>query len=698
MRCDVESCSPDWLDEICDGRSNSTTHKNNNNRKGNKKKKLTNNTKLIQSTAKQSWARNPNKYHEVYGRKKEKSPRGVTEKRFDSDSVSSGNTSSSSSGSDSDSDSDSDDTSSNNEDEEFRQGLGSINDSFSLQNPSSIISDEFVSLSSFALSDLDHQDSEPLLEASGFLPLGMMGENDEIQHGSRFSETQVEPIKKLMKKLQAAKETHGFGHRVVADNMVSLADHYMEHEKDFKRALNIYEEAFTIYNKEVGTHSSQAINLQTKIGRVLLVMGNFEVALETLEEAMEKKTNILGADHPEIAGLYEQISLIHDESGQTKLAIQYLTKALHIYRRYYGEKSLKTAHCMESIGSIYSVNGYDKEAISILERVIKIKTTLLGNKNLEVAETLLIWGIALGSNTDQDNSRKALRVLKKSYEMFIELSGKEDTSVAVALFHIGDIYLHQNLLDKAHNAHKKALSIKQKSFGVDMPSLAENYFKVGLIEIEFCHFKKAKLFIEKAKSLYQTKFTETHPIVIETTKQLGIIQFHLGYYNQSLRSFADVLGVTRVELTKAQNRGKEEKIFSLNQEMGDLLCWIGKAHAKENDDKLKLAFNSFISALVYYDKSIGRSEKFADTLVDAGDALSRMTYETENSKKLFRHALKVYKSIGFGEDNPKVRVLRIKYLSVVSKEHISSEDLQNEKDIVDGLNLYQMERMLPNTP
>ena len=183
----------------------------------------------------------------------------------------------------------------------------------------------------------------------------------------RFNPKTIQELKKYVPEIEAAASAHGFHSIQIADIYLKMGDETTSIEcgstKSVKLALKLYEEAFHIYQAQVGDCDKRTINSRVLIGNSLLALGRHDDAVDSLCTAVYMREALLGELHLDVAEIWVKISQIHQEKSQQELALKACAKALTSYRKEYGDKHPNVLGILRNISKIHTQLGnHDKAA------------------------------------------------------------------------------------------------------------------------------------------------------------------------------------------------------------------------------------------------------------------------------------------------------------------------------------------------
>ena len=234
------------------------------------------------------------------------------------------------------------------------------------QNSAGLASKSFVESILTAVSSLDN-DGMPN-SAVNAIEISR-SQSDKKMIASRFNPKTIQELKKFVPEIESAANTHGVHSIPIADIYLKMGDETTAIDsgstKSVKLALKLYEEAFHIYQAQMGDCDKRTINARVRIGNALLSLGRHDDAIDSLCTAVYMREALLGELHLDVAEIWVKISEIHQEKGQSELALKANAKALTSYRKEFGDKHPNVLGILRNISKIHTQLGNHGKAADI---------------------------------------------------------------------------------------------------------------------------------------------------------------------------------------------------------------------------------------------------------------------------------------------------------------------------------------------
>jgi len=297
------------------------------------------------------------------------------------------------------------------------------------------------------------------------------------------------------------------------------------YQEKFTDAVPLAQELVAIYAKVFGPAHIDTACMQANLGLLFVVQNKSVEAEPILKEALAVKKRVLGDQHPDVERLnntyldvvgklksrgmapssvvtarqwgktgrfealkpnapapaptktmsseealklwqplFESAKVSYDK-GDWQDAELKLTRALEAAITF-GENDNRHCRTLEAMADTLLRQDKHQQAVPLFERVHKIKITVLGRKNATVAESANNLARCHYYGGNFAAAEKAAIECTNIYE---DLMGPEDLTVATCLSNIGMLYRLIKRPADAENAYKRCLSIRTKKQGADHP-------------------------------------------------------------------------------------------------------------------------------------------------------------------------------------------------------------------------------------
>jgi tetratricopeptide (TPR) repeat protein len=134
-------------------------------------------------------------------------------------------------------------------------------------------------------------------------------------------------------------------------------------------AVQLYEEAFNIYQAKLGDSHNLTIQCRVHLGNVCLSLERYDEALDSFCMAVYMREALLGELHQSASEIWVLISSVHQATSKLELALKASAKALTGYRHVYGDKHQTVIGVLKTIVQIHIGMGNADKANDIYKYV-----------------------------------------------------------------------------------------------------------------------------------------------------------------------------------------------------------------------------------------------------------------------------------------------------------------------------------------
>lgn len=149
---------------------------------------------------------------------------------------------------------------------------------------------------------------------------------------------------------------------------------------DNGNAMDYFFKAFDIIEM-LGIENCDTATLWSNIGAVSYNLGAYPQALECYGKALAIEEKIFGTEHPSTATSYDNIGAIYFKIDNYAKAFEYYGKALKIREKILGTEHLDTASSYHNIGIAYCYQCAEKRALPYLKKSLRVRELVLGSNH-----------------------------------------------------------------------------------------------------------------------------------------------------------------------------------------------------------------------------------------------------------------------------------------------------------------------------
>jgi len=243
-----------------------------------------------------------------------------------------------------------------------------------------------------------------------------------------------------------------------------------EQQGKYEQALEAYSKSLDIKVKVLGENCPPVAGTHVGLGNVCMEQGDYEKALFHYGKAQEKYAAVYGDRHPLVAGAHLGLGNVREAQWDYEKALFHYGKAQEVYLAVHGDMHLDVAQAHTNMGSVYEQQGKYEQALEAYSKSLDIKVKVLGDTCLD--------DVQAGRRQDVAAT----------------------TDVAASYCHVGEVYYHKGLHDKALEFFQKSLDIKIKVVGGVHRDVADmKYNMAGVFEDQGNLQEARKLFLESAE-------------------------------------------------------------------------------------------------------------------------------------------------------------------------------------------------------
>lgn len=156
-----------------------------------------------------------------------------------------------------------------------------------------------------------------------------------------------------------------------------------------KLSLQLLGEALEILRNDDNMNLTVVGKMINDTGVVLSELKDYKGALERYEEGLQLVLEAYGDRHPNIANALSNIGNVYENLLDRQSALEYHEKALSIRIELLGEFNRMTAWSLSNLGWIYYKNGNVQVALGYMERSLLVRRKLLGDSHEETMNTVV---------------------------------------------------------------------------------------------------------------------------------------------------------------------------------------------------------------------------------------------------------------------------------------------------------------------
>ena len=316
---------------------------------------------------------------------------------------------------------------------------------------------------------------------------------------------QAEPL--YQRALAIHEKILGAEHPATATSLNNLA-FLLSDQGKYDQAEPLYQRALAIREKILGAEHPDTATSLNNLANLYSDQGKYDQAEPLYQRALAILEKILGAEHPHTTTSLKSLAHCLEDQGRYNDAEKLYRHALGICEKKFGHEHEDTAYTYSSLGCLLDEKGIYDEAEKMHRTAFNIRNKILGLDNedtlysLDNLTNLLQWN---GKNSEAEVfCRQQLTLVEKKYgenhnytigamqklgailreqhkyneaELFLrsaitkqkELIDSDVTLFATSLSALGALLVRTNREDEAKVLYLEALSIREKTLGIDHP-------------------------------------------------------------------------------------------------------------------------------------------------------------------------------------------------------------------------------------
>lgn len=286
---------------------------------------------------------------------------------------------------------------------------------------------------------------------------------------------------------------------------------------DLAAAVDVFDRALEINEREFGDESLQVANTLKNLGNAWKDLGKPEHARALLERTLRIKKREFGDESPEVAGVLSDLGNVWIALGDPRTARALYEEALEILQRDCGIEHARLTPALTGLGSAWRHLGQPDKARVQFERVMRIRMRQSGRLPPQDLSNLA------GALSDLGELDRALELYEEALPILERQFGTEHPKVIPALVGLGTTWTRLGKPAKAMQYFDRALSISEKYFGPDHPHGVGILNNVAIAWMTAGKVERAKSVLAKGLNILHTRFPGGHPLVKDLAANMRLV-------------------------------------------------------------------------------------------------------------------------------------------------------------------------------
>ena len=252
-------------------------------------------------------------------------------------------------------------------------------------------------------------------------------------------------------------------------------------------SLGKYDEAEPLLLKardraRVGGHEALALEAESSLGWLYVVMDRAEEAEQTLKAAIEESTRVLGLQNDTTLTAMNNLGIFYSRVGRYDEAAQLLRKVAETEESMNGPEHPMALSVRNNLVQVLVRRGDIEEAIPIQEALTETRRRVLGDDH---PETLVSINNMADAYSRVGRNEEAERLYLESIERRNRIFGEDHPDTATAYNNLGQLYKKQGRIDEALAQFAKVVDIRIAAFSEDhvQTMFARAYYAMTLNDL-----------------------------------------------------------------------------------------------------------------------------------------------------------------------------------------------------------------------
>lgn len=254
-----------------------------------------------------------------------------------------------------------------------------------------------------------------------------------------------------------------------------------------KHSLAIRRSLFNSPNKKVATTLHA-------YGMLIADISPVKLAAKYLKKAAQARRKLYEGDHPKLAkSLLLWARYLPLDNPKKQILFE---KAMDMYRRLYGRRSAEVAEAIYTYHLLGYSSATQKGLIRAFRKVLSIQKEQLGIMNFHTASTMHDLGLKL-------KGKKALSLLKKSYQIGLQTKGLKNKSVRIMGINVAATFYEREQYEDAAPILQHIMMYSRNLLPDSSEGIAFISYWYGRNLAKLQQFKKAEASLRKALAIYK---------------------------------------------------------------------------------------------------------------------------------------------------------------------------------------------------
>ena len=393
-----------------------------------------------------------------------------------------------------------------------------------------------------------------------------------------------------------------------AQDMLLLGENerLMSNNKQAKQWLI---KSLEIFNQDKIKQAHYIASAKSKLGRVMVLLGELNEAEDILIEATELTSTIYDQNSFEYAqalndlssvyfrqGKYTQVQdllnktkgiresilksnerplvdkdyatninnlgLAYYLQGNLTLAEKYFKQANALREQIYIKPHPEQAQSLTNLGLLLNDAGRPDEAFPYLQQALKVRQMTLTPGHMRINDA---WNNLAMVYHENGDFTKAEEIYNNIMDEVIQIHGENHPQSLSIMTNRANTLMELLLFKQAHDLFEKSLNLRLQTLPEDHLYLSYNYIGLGRAKMALMQINEGKELIQKSLKIRQQKLPNDHWLLGEAIYSLAMVNYIQGQADkQSIKNACDIL-----QKSKGQKNHLTQKCITLYQKVTD---------------------------------------------------------------------------------------------------------------------------------
>lgn len=332
---------------------------------------------------------------------------------------------------------------------------------------------------------------------------------------------------------EAQKLAEEIGKRIGVENQffgraLALQARALQAQKKFAEAEPLYRKTLALFEQAYGSTDDRLVPILRNLAQGLQDHGQYADSENFYKRTLDIQDSALSHNDLEIVKTLVGLAEVYRDKNSYELSQATFERAISILNAKPGTSQTQLADALNGLGTVLHSQGRYDNAEATLKRALKLEESSV-SLNSENASSILN-NLAL-VYTDQGRQGEAVALLNRAIAL-CERENPSSTNLAAMLSSLASALIEQDRLMDAEKLAKRALLIREKSYGAVHPAVARTLTQLGTVTSGQQRYEAAERYYQRALAINEKLFGLNH---LSTAVSLG----NLASLRSSQRRFVD---------------------------------------------------------------------------------------------------------------------------------------------------------------